>query len=174
MDIELNNVLRVLDEYQLKFQEFIKRKIILNDKKASGSLLASIHTSIEIDGERYTVYLHSEDYLKYIESGTKAHWPPSKPILQWVKDKKLPTSESTGDKSLPTEKQLTFLISRAMAGLSPNQARLKNPNGGTQPTPLIAETEEELNEIYLAKLEEALMEDIQNSLSIINIQIRFE
>ena len=161
-DIELNNVKMVLDEYALKFQELIKRKIVDKDKKASGSLLASINMSIEVFGERYTVYLHSRDYLKYIELGTKPHWPPVEPILQWVKDKKLPTKESTGNKNLPTEKQLTYLVRRKI-GLK-----------GTDAVPLIAETEEQLNEIYMEKLEDALMEDIKNSLSIINIQIRFE
>lgn len=161
-DIELNNVKMVLDEYALKFQELIKRKIVDKDKKASGSLLASINMSIEVFGERYTVYLHSRDYLKYIELGTKPHWPPVEPILQWVKDKKLPTKESTGNKNLPTEKQLTYLVRRKI-GLK-----------GTDAVPLIAETEEQLNEIYIEKLENALMEDIKNSLSIINIQIRFE
>lgn len=161
-DIELYNVKMVLDEYALKFQEFIKRKIVDKDKKASGSLLASISMSIEVFGERYTVYLHSKDYLKYIELGTKPHWPPVEPILQWVKDKKLPTKESTGNKNLPTEKQLTYLVRRKI-GLK-----------GTDAVLLIAETEEQLNEIYMEKLEDALMEDIKNSLSIINIQIRFE
>lgn len=161
-DIELNNVKMVLDEYALKFQELIKRKIVDKDKKASGSLLASINMSIEVFGERYTVYLNSRDYLKYIELGTKPHWPPVEPILQWVKDKKLPTKESTGNKNLPTEKQLTYLVRRKI-GLK-----------GTDAVPLVAETEEQLNEIYMEKLEDALMEDIQNSLSIINIQIRFE
>lgn len=161
-DIELNNVKMVLDEYALKFQELIKRKIVDKDKKASGSLLASINMSIEVFGERYTVYLNSRDYLKYIELGVKPHWPPVEPILQWVKDKKLPTKESTGNKNLPTEKQLTYLVRRKI-GLK-----------GIDAVPLIAETEEQLNEIYIEKLENALMEDIQNSLSIINIQIRFE
>lgn len=161
-DIELNNVKMVLDEYALKFQELIKRKIVNKDKKASGSLLASINMSIEVFGERYTVYLNSRDYLKYIELGTKPHWPPVEPLLQWVKDKKLPTKESTGNKNLPTEKQLTYLVRRKI-GLK-----------GTDAVLLIAETEEQLNEIYMEKLEDALMEDIKNSLSIINIQIRFE
>lgn len=162
-DIELNNVKMVLDEYALKFQEFIKRKIVDKDKKASGSLLASISMSIEVFGERYTVYLHSKDYLKYIENGRgPGKFPPPDKILQWVKDKKLPTKESTGDKSLPSEKSLAYLVGRKISLY------------GTKPTPLVAETEEELNEIYMEKLEDALILDIQNSLSIVNIQIRFE
>lgn len=161
-DIELNNVKMVLDEYALKFQELIKRKIVDKDKKASGSLLASIHTSIEIDGERYTVYLHSEDYLKYIESGRgPGKFPPPDKMLQWVKDKKLPTKESTGDKSLPSEKSLAYLVGRKISLY------------GTKPTPLVAETEEELNEIYTERLIEALQEDIKNWLPIIHISLRF-
>ena len=160
-DIRLDNVRMVLDEYALKFQELIKRKMVEKDKVASGNLLASIHTEINVNGVIYTVYLHSEHYLKFIELGTKAHWPPPQPILEWVRNKKLPTRELTGDKSLPTEKQLAFLVSRKIARV------------GTEPVPLIAETEEELNDIYIPRLQAALELDIYNALPTIQIELRF-
>lgn len=161
-DIQLINVKRILDEYALKFQELVKKKITDNDKVASGNLLASIHTSIEVGNEKYTVYLHSREYLKFIELGTKPHWPPVDKLLQWVKDKRLPTKESTGDKSLPTEKQLAYLVGRKI-----NEV-------GTKPVPLIAETEEQLNSIYIPRLEEALIEDIKLWLPIIHVSLHFK
>lgn len=161
-DIQLINVKRILDEYALKFQELVKKKITDNDKVASGNLLASIHTSIEVGNEKYTVYLHSREYLKYIEEGRgPGKFPPPDKILQWVKDKKLPTKESTGDKSLPSEKSLAYLVGRKISLY------------GTKPTPLVAETQEELNEIYTERLIEALQEDIKNWLPIITISLRF-
>lgn len=160
-EIRLDNVRMVLDEYALKFQELIKRKIVEQDKVASGNLLASIHTEVNINGDVYTVYLHSEHYLKFIELGTKPHWPPPQPMIEWVKNKKLPTKESTGNKSLPTEKQLAYLVSRKISEV------------GTKPVPVIAETQEELNEAYIPRLQAALELDIYNALPIIQIQLRF-
>lgn len=172
-EIQLIEVRKVLTEYKTKFEELVKTKIQKKDKIASGNLLASISTKIEVDGSVYTVILNSLYYLKYLETGTKPHWPPTEPILKWVKDKRLPTREYTGDKSLPTEKQLAYLIGRAMAGKSPNQAKLPNPNGGTEKNFIIAETIEELNEIYLKRLQEALTIDIYNAMPVIKVSLRF-
>ena len=160
-EIQLIEVRKVLTEYKTKFEELVKTKIQKKDKIASGNLLASISTKIEVDGSVYTVILNSLNYLKYLETGTKPHWPPSEPILQWVKDKRLPTRELTGDKSLPTEKQLTYLVSRKIA------------KEGTEKNFIIAETIEELNEIYLKRLQEALAIDIFNAIPVIKVSLRF-
>lgn len=161
-DIKLTKVKIILDEYAQKFQEIVKKNITEGKHVASSQLLSSIHTTIDTGTEKYTVYLHSKEYLKFLELGTKPHWPPSKPILEWVRNKKLPTKESTGDKSLPTEKQLAFLVSRSIS------------IHGTKPYPIVASTMEELNEEYTGKLVEALNEDIKASLPIIHIQLRFK
>ena len=160
-EIQLIEVRKVLTEYRIKFEELVKAKMQEKDKIASGNLLASISTKIEVNGSVYTVILNSLDYLKYLETGTKPHWPPSEPILKWVKDKRLPTRELTGDKSLPTEKQLTYLVCRKIAKY------------GTEPSKIIAETIEELNEIYLKRLQEALEIDIYNAMPLIKVQLKF-
>lgn len=160
-EIQLIEVRKVLTEYKTKFEELVKTKIQKKDKIASGNLLASISTKIEVDGSVYTVILNSLDYLKYLETGTKPHWPPTEPILRWVKDKRLPTRELTGDKSLPTEKQLTYLVCRKIA------------KEGTEKNFIIAETIEELNEIYLKRLQEALAIDIFNAIPVIKVSLRF-
>ena len=152
-EIQLIEVRKVLTEYKTKIQK--------KDKIASGNLLASISTKIEVDGSVYTVILNSANYLKYLETGTKPHWPPTEPILRWVKDKRLPTRELTGDKSLPTEKQLTYLVRRKIA------------EEGTGKNYIIAETIEELNEIYLKRLQEALEIDIYNAMPLIKVQLKF-
>ena len=82
-------------------------------------------------------------------------------MLQWVRDKKLPTKESTGNKELPREKSLAYLIGKRIS------------EHGTKPYPIVANTQEELNEIYTGKLEEALLEDIRAWLPIIHISLRF-
>ena len=160
-EIQLIEVRKVLAEYRTKFEELIKTKIQKKDKIASGNLLASISTKIEVDGSVYTVILNSLDYLKYLKTGTKPHWPPTEPILRWVKDKRLPTRELTGDKSLPTEKQLAYLVRRKIS------------KEGTEKNFIIAETIEELNEIYLKRLQEALAIDIFNAIPLIKVSLRF-
>ena len=160
-EIQLIEVRKVLTEYRIRFEELIRTKIQEKDKIASGNLLANISTKIEVDGSVYTVILNSLNYLKYLETGTKPHWPPTEPILKWIKDKRLPTREYTGDKSLPTEKQLTYLV------------RSKISKEGTEKNFIIAETIEELNEIYLKRLQEALEIDIYNAMPLIKVQLKF-
>ena len=161
-DIRLIEVARILSEYAKRFEELIKVKIQDNDKIASGKLLASISTKVELNGAIYTVKLNSLKYLQYIEYGRKpGKWPPREPILQWVKDKRLPTAEYTGDKKLPTEKQMAYLVSKKIG------------TEGISPTPMVAETEEELNALYLPRLEEALKTDIINALPLIKVQLSF-
>lgn len=159
--IDLIEVGNVLTLYKTRLEELVKRKIEQKDKIASGNLLASISTRVELDGVQYIVYLDSLKYLKFLETGTKPHWPPTEPILQWVRDKKLPTREYTGNKSLPTEKQVAYLV------------RKKISEKGTLPNYIIAETVEELNEEFMPLLLEALKTDIINSLPVIQLQLRW-
>ena len=160
-EIQLIEVRKVLTEYRIRFEELVRTKIQKKDKIASGNLLANITTKVEVNGSVYTVILNSLNYLKYLETGTKPHWPPTEPILKWVKDKRLPTREYTGDNSLPTEKQLTYLVRRKIA------------KEGTEPNYIIAETIEELNEIYLKRLQEALEIDIYNAMPLIKVELKF-
>lgn len=161
-DLKLTNVKMVLDEYALKFQELTKKRIQDGDNIATGNLLASIKTSIDFGNERYIIYLHSLKYLKFLEEGTFPHWPPVEKLIKWVKDKKLPTKELTGDRSLPSEKQLAYLVGRKIS------------IHGTKPREMVLKTQEELNAVYIERLEEALIQDITNWLPIIQIQLRFK
>lgn len=160
-EIKLIEVKKVLDEYAEKFQTLLKRNITDNGNVASGELLASIKTELNINGDVYSVILNSREYLKYLEEGTKPHWPPVNAMLTWVKQKKLPTRENTGDKKLPTENQLAYLVGRKISRY------------GTEPRGLIFKTEQELNAVYTQKIEEALLQDINNWLPIINIKITY-
>lgn len=171
-DIQLIEVQRVLSEYKVRFNELIKKKIQDEDLIATGNLLASIHTEIDPgDGYIYKVQLNSLAYIKYLEEGTgpghipdkrKKYWPNGDAILSWVRDKKLPTAEYTGEKSLPTEKQLAYLVGR------------KIYNEGTEAKQIIANTVEELNRQYLPLLIRALEMDFTRELPIINLRLQFQ
>lgn len=160
-NIRLDNVKQVLDEYAEKFKTVIKKQIVDNDNVATGELLESIETSVEVNGELFKVILHSKDYLKYLETGTKPHWPPTQPILEWVRAKKLPTKELTGNKKLPGEKSLTYLVRRKIS------------EKGTEAMKNIELTQQQLNEIYMEKLKEALIKDLTAWIPRITIQIKF-
>ena len=159
-EISLIEVGKVLSEYKIRFEELIKRKIMDEDMVATGNLLASISTEVILDGVVYKVVLNSLKYIQYLEYGTRPHFPPSEPILNWVRAKRLPTAEYTGDKKLPTEKQLTYLVQRKI-GLE-----------GTDARPIIATTVEELNNEYIPRLIEALKQDIYNSIPTIILTIK--
>lgn len=158
-EISLIEVGRVLSEYAKRYEELIKRKIQDEDMIATGKLLASISTEVIVDGVIYKVVLNSLEYIKYLESGTKPHYPPQEPIIKWIRAKKLPTKDYCGG-DLPTEKQLAFLIQRKI-GLF-----------GTEARPIMANTANELNEQYIPRIMEALQIDIQRSLPNIILTIK--
>lgn len=160
-EIVLNNFMRVLQEYAERYRMVLKRNILENDNVATGDLFASIFTDIEIDGNVFKVEVEAMDYIKYLENGTKPHWPPPTAMLKWVRAKKLPTrNQFPGDKSLPTEKQLAYLVGRKIS------------EEGTDARLNFARTNQELYQIYTDKLTEALAQDIIETLPIINLEIR--
>jgi hypothetical protein len=71
-------------------------QIQIRDKGAiaSGTLFGSIESTISETPEGVSLRVGSamsggkEDYSKYSEHGTRAHWPPIDPIKQWVEFKK--------------------------------------------------------------------------------------
>ena len=119
----------------------------------------TITTEVTVDGKTFTASLNMNHYWKYLEEGTKAHWPPMNAILQWVQVKPvIPRPDGNG--RIPKPKQLAFLIARAMAGESPNQAKLKNPQGGTTGTHGFETTRNAVLPMYYERIEQALAEDI--------------
>lgn len=161
--IKLTKLIGVIQEYAQEFERLTKKKLVDNGKVASGALVASIKTRVEIGNEVYTVWLNSKDYLKYVETGTRPHFPPPDALLKWVREKKeIATREKTGNKNLPTEKQVTYLVCRKIG------------RDGTKETKIVANTEDELNRIYLKKMEDALYDDVADNLQYIHIQLQFK
>lgn len=161
--IDLIEVGNVLSMYKVRFEELLKRNIEKKGAVATGDLLASIHTRVELNGSTYEVWLDCLEYLKYLDKGTKPHWMPEEPILRWIKAKRLPTREYIGgdNKELPTEKQLGFLIRRKIS------------EEGTLPNFAYTQTVQELNEEFIPKIEQALATDILNYFSTIGIHYEF-
>lgn len=170
MEFETPELLKVLDEYAKRFEELVKAKMIARDSRgwnrvASGALLASIKATVKTGaGGVYSVELKHKDYMKYIENGTKPHFPPFKAILKWVREKPLPTRENSGNKGLPSEKSLAFLIQRKIG------------REGTEGKPIVARTQEELNAYFMPLFQKALVQDAETAIrkQMIHIQLHFQ
>lgn len=112
--INLNNVMATLEQYAQEVRNQYQDNLILNDRIASGDLLNSVEYQVVQNGMTYEVQLRLQDYWKYVEYGTKPHFPPVDKILEWIMVKPvLPRPNDKGD--LPTPKQLAFLIARKIS-----------------------------------------------------------
>lgn len=127
------------------------------NRVASSQLLNSVNFLVLRSDREIWVELHLEDYWKYLEYGTKPHWPPVDAIKEWIKIKPvLPRPDKNG--KLPTEKQLAFLIGRKIS------------REGTQPYMLYNQTLDDLNDWISRKLEEAITLDLEEDIDFILIR----
>lgn len=123
MNIDLTNINRIVDDFMYAYLSAISD----SDHSASGRLALTQKKIIEFDGRYFSISLQLEDYWKYLEYGTKPHFPPIDKIKEWIRIKPvLPRPLQNG--KLPTENQLAFLICRKIS------------KAGTKPTHLLADT----------------------------------
>jgi len=125
-----------------------KDELLGDDRIATGDLINSVKAVvIGPDGGQIEVALDVAAYWKYVEYGTRPHWPPPDAIRKWIEAKPvIPTAFRNG--KLPTLEQLTFLISRKIARF------------GTVGTHTLAHTLEEVNAEWADRIAEALAEDV--------------
>jgi len=139
-------VLQVLQELADAVREKYKSNLQLHDRIASGDLLRSVQSEIEVDGTTYTVWLNLADYWQYVENDTKPHWPPKDAIDKWIFIKPvIPRPDANG--RIPTPEQLSFLIRRKIA------------EKGTKGTHDLQLAEDEVLKAYEDRLLEALERD---------------
>lgn len=151
--MELTTIQNIINE----FTDTLKSVISSNGSNASGTLSKSIKGIVKMNDKYLTVSISLEDYWKYIEYGTKPHFPPVDKIREWIRVKPvLPRPLSSG--KLPTENQLAFLIGRKISKF------------GTKPKPFLNNTKEEFDlvgKVYNATLElitKQLTEEINTEL----------
>lgn len=160
--VNLDRLRDVLEEYAVAVRNLYQDNLIKSGRIASGDLLNSVECHVTQGNHEFIVSISFGDneYWKYVEEGTKPHWPPRDAILSWIQVKPiLPRPDANG--RTPTPETLSYLIGRAMAGKSPNQANLKNPQGGTTGTHDLAKAVEEMNAQYRARIAEALGHDME-------------
>ena len=103
-----------LDSLMNEFQNAYASKLKETNHTATGNLALNQKHYFVFDGRYYRIYLQLEDYWKYLENGTKPHFPPVDKIAEWIRIKPvLPRPNAKG--KLPTQKQLAFLIARSIS-----------------------------------------------------------
>lgn len=108
--LELTNIKAITDEFVVE----LKNKIDSNGTNASGDLSKSIKGIVKQHGKYIVISISLEDYWKYIENGTKPHFPPIDSIKKWISVKPvLPRPLKNG--KLPTTNQLAYLIGRKIS-----------------------------------------------------------
>lgn len=113
----------------------------------SNQLVSTVTSEVVVKGTTYEVVLNLQDYWKYVEEGTRPHWPPVSAILKWVEIKPVvPRPDMNG--RIPTQKQLAFLIGRKIA------------EEGTKGTHDLKQTEDALLGYYEDLIKEALERDV--------------
>ena len=92
----------------------LKNKLTANGSNASGDLSKSLKGIVKQNGKYIVVSIQLNEYWKFIENGTKPHWPPLSEIRKWISVKPiLPRPLASG--KLPTDNQLAYLIGRKIS-----------------------------------------------------------
>lgn len=147
--IEWPHVEAVLQSFAEALCNQYKQNLKENDRYTTlgtdTRLIDSVTAFVEAGASAYEVKLTLNDYWKYVEEGTKPHWPPPKAILKWVQIKPVIPQPYNG--RIPSEKSLAFLISRKIA------------REGTKGTHDLAQARASTIEAFRWQLAEALAED---------------
>lgn len=145
--INFDNLTAALKEYAEEVRSLYRRRLIEDDKFASGKLIQNMKTDVKALGTQFTVYLYLEDYWKYVEGGREPgkKWPPRDKIIEWIKIKPIEPDDRTG--KLPTPEQLGFLIQRKIG------------EEGIEPGNQLRDTVTSVNAYWIPKLQKALQKD---------------
>ncbi len=144
----------MIEEVLKKYADIIEKnyKSKLSDNRASGKLINSV--KVETDGHLITIKL--EDYWKYLEEGRKpGKFPPINQLISWIAEKNIqpkPYTLPNRKQVVPTEKQLAFLIGRAIK------------EKGIEPEPDLQETLDEVINNLVRDLAKATAKDIADKI----------
>jgi hypothetical protein len=106
--------------------ERYKKVIMDSGHDASGELKNTASYKVQISGSYLEIIFNLQEYWKYLENGTKPHFPPLEAIENWITVKHI-IPRTNGDR-VPTTRQLAYLIGREIS------------INGTKPTKLLQQT----------------------------------
>lgn len=139
----------VINAYANEVISLYREKLDANNKNCTGNLYNHLDFVISENDTDINVYLYMEDYAKFVEKGTKPHFPPINAIEEWIVHKPIvPYPDSKG--KLPTVKQLAFLIARKISQV------------GTEGGNYLEITVKELEDKYAPLIQQAIDEDCSN------------
>ena len=151
---EFPKVAEVLERYGKEFIELYKLNLVQSGRPASGKLAESLSYHVNLGTNVYAVDISLLEYWKYIENGTRPHFPPISAIREWIRVKPvIPRPFANG--KLPTESQLAFLIARKISRV------------GTEGTNDFERASKEIFDRMLMSLAEAVTEDLHRQVSVI-------
>ena len=151
---EFPKVYEVLERYAKEFIEQYRLNLVESGRPASGQLADSLSYKVDMGTNVYAVDISLRAYWKYIESGTRPHWPPVDAIREWIKVKPvIPRPMANG--KLPTESQLAYLIGRKISRV------------GTEGINDFERANQEIFSRMEMSIAEAVTEDLQRQVSII-------
>lgn len=130
--------------------ERYKKSIEDSGHVASGGLVNTATYQVVVGGSWLEVSFNLEQHWKYLENGTRPHFPPIDAIEKWISVKRIVPRSYNG--KVPTTRQLAFLIAR---GISKN---------GTKPTKLLQQTIDGADDL-ITKLIDALANQLQEEIN---------
>ena len=154
---EFKHTIQAIDEFG---------RLIVDNYKAEleacgyqdGQLYRTLSYSVKMNSSSWLISISLEEYWKYIEYGRRpGKMPPLDVIEKWINVRQIlprPLTLKSGKSVVPTIPQLSFLIARKIG------------RDGIQPRPFFKQSFEEAKREYLAKIEEAIIQDIKESLVI--------
>lgn len=148
--MEFKNLRSVLLDYAIALQNKYKDNLLLSNRLATGELIKSVQYKTDFKDKEFIIYLELEDYYKYVENGTKPHFPPVNAILNWIKAKPVLPTPING--KLPTPNQLAYLIGRKISEV------------GTEGSHDLEKSSKTISEEYEELILEALEKDINEDL----------
>lgn len=153
-------MIEVTDEINAIAADLLQRykdEIKNSGHSASGDLVNTASYRCTFDGRYFEIIFRLADYWKYLENGTKPHFPPLEAIEKWITVKHI--VPRTNSKRVPTTRQLAYLIARGIS------------NNGTKPTKLLQKTIDNSNDLIDAlvnvitkQIEEEINSEIENTI----------
>lgn len=157
--IKWENLQRVLEDYGRNLVENYQRALADNNIDASGDLSRTATYIVNDDRGSFTISLELNHYWKYVENGRRAgKMPPISAIENWIEIKPvLPRPMANG--KLPTIHQLAFLIARKIGEV------------GIAPRPVLQESIDSNNKVFMRLIEEAIAEDVGGEVDLITREV---
>lgn len=120
--INFDNLRRVLEDFAQEFKTVYREELERSDrftKYGQDRLIDfeqynDVTTMVQQGDQAWTVSIRLNEYWKYVEEGTKPHWPPPSAILKWITVKPvIPRPDAKG--RIPSPKSLAYLIGRKIS-----------------------------------------------------------